>query len=109
MPLDSVQCFSEKTFKPILFGSMFTNPSLYAFDDWLARFGIEIIPEVKYITDHQSVMTRMRAMIDFVNHNNFDMMEKIYNKNIDIIEKNFNFVFSGGFFHHIMNRIDQYV
>ena len=109
MPMDQVQCFSEKTFKPILFGSMFVNPFLEAFDWYMSQYGIEVMPNVKYITEHKTMMTRLRAMIDFVNYNNFDLMEKHYNENIDIIEQNYNHVISGDFFHLIMNRIDQYV
>ena len=109
MPMDQVQCFSEKTFKPILFGSMFVNPFLEAFDWHMGQYGIEVMPNVKYITEHKTMMTRLRAMIDFVNYNNFDLMEKHYNENIDIIEQNYNHVTSGDFFHLIMNRIDQYV
>ena len=109
MPMDPVQCFSEKTFKPILFGSMFTNPFLEGFDWHMNQYGIQVMPNVKYITDHPNMMVRLRSMIDFVNHNNFDLMERHYNEHIDIIEQNYNHVISGEFFHLVMNRIDQYV
>ena len=75
----------------------------------IADGGVTVMPNVKYITEHKTIMTRLRAMIDFVNYNNFDLMEKHYNENIDIIEQNYNHVISGDFFHLIMNRIDQYV
>ena len=109
MPLDDVQCFSEKTFKPILFGSAFTNPFIEHFDHWMDRYGIQILPKVKYITDEPNMAKRLRSMIDFVNHNNFDSMAKLYNEHLDIIESNYNHVISGNFFEQVMNRIDTYV
>ena len=109
MPLDSVQCFSEKTFKPILFGSLFTNPFLQNFGDWMTRYGIKPYSNLEWITESDDIITRLRAMIDFVNfYTRFDM-EKLYEENLHIIDDNYNFVLNGDFFEHNMNRIDQYV
>jgi hypothetical protein len=109
MPLDPVQCFSEKTFKPILFGSIFINPFIKDFDLWMKMYGIQPIPELQYITETPHKMTRLRAMLDFVNHNNMNSVSDLYNANKTIIDQNYDFVTSGDFFEFNMNRIDQYV
>lgn len=109
MPLDSVQCFSEKTFKPILFGSIFINPFIKDFDLWMKMYGIQPIPELQYITETPHKMTRLRAMLDFVNHNDMNSVSDLYNANKTIIDQNYDFVTSGDFFEFNMNRIDQYV
>jgi len=54
-------------------------------------------------------MTRLRAMLDFVNHNNMNSVSDLYNTNKTIIDQNYDFVVSGDFFEYNMNRIDQYV
>jgi hypothetical protein len=109
MPLDPVQCFSEKTFKPILFGSIFINPFIKDFDLWMKMYGIQPIPELQYITETPHKMTRLRAMLDFVNHNDMNSVSDLYNANKTIIDQNYDFVTSGDFFEFNMNRIDQYV
>ena len=109
MPLDPVQCFSEKTFKPILFGSIFINPFIKDFDLWMKMYGIQTVPELQYITETPHKMTRLRAMLDFVNHNDMKSVNDLYNSNKAIIDQNYDFVASGDFFEFNMNRIDQYV
>ena len=109
MPLDPVQCFSEKTFKPILFGSMFINPFIQNFDLWMKMYGIQTVPKLEYITDTPNQMKRIRSMIDFVNHNDMNSVGAMYEEHKDIIDQNYDFVESGDFFEYNMNRIDQYV
>ena len=109
MPLDPVQCFSEKTFKPILFGSIFINPFIKDFDLWMKMYGIQTIPELQYITETPHKMTRLRAMLDFVNHNDMKSVSDLYDSNKVIIDQNYDFVVSGDFFQFNMNRIDAYV
>ena len=109
MPLDSVQCFSEKTFKPILFGSIFINPFAQHFDQWMAKYGIQPVPELQYITEAPQTMARLRSMINFVNHSDMTSIAEMYESNKTIIDQNYDFVISGDFFKHNMNRIDQYV
>ena len=109
MPLDSVQCFSEKTFKPILFGSIFINPFIQNFDQWMAKYGIQPVPELQYITEAPQTMVRLRSMINFVNHSDMTSIAEMYQSNKTIIDQNYDFVISGDFFKHNMNRIDQYV
>ena len=109
MPLDPVQCFSEKTFKPILFGSIFINPFIKDFDLWMKMYGIQPVPELQYITESPHMMTRLRSMMDFVNHNGMKSIGAMHDAHKDIIDQNYDFVISGDFFKHNMNRIDQYV
>ena len=72
-------------------------------------YGIQPIPELQYITETPHKMTRLRAMLDFVNHNNMNSVSDLYNANKTIIDQNYDFVTSGDFFEFNMNRIDQYV
>ena len=109
MPLDPVQCFSEKTFKPILFGSIFINPFIKDFDLWMKMYGIQTVPKLEYITQSPHIMTRLRSLLDFVNNNGPKRIGAMYEENKDIIDQNYDFVVSGDFFEFNMNRIDQYV
>ena len=109
MPLDPVQCFSEKTFKPILFGSIFINPFIKDFDLWMKMYGLQTIPELEYITEAPHLMNRLRSMIDFVNNHNMKSIEDLYESNKNIIDENYDFVESGEFFRFNMNRIGGYV
>ena len=109
MPLDPVQCFSEKTFKPILFGSIFINPFIKDFDLWMKMYGIQTVPELQYITESPHMMTRLRSMMDFVNHNGMKSIGVMHDAHKDIIDQNYDFVESGDFFQFNMNRIGGYV
>jgi len=109
MPLDPVQCFSEKTFKPILFGSIFINPFIKDFDLWMKMYGIQTVPKLEYITQSPHLMTRLRSLLDFVKNNGSKRIGAMYEENKNIIDQNYDFVVSGDFFEYNMNRIDQYV
>jgi hypothetical protein len=109
MPLDSVQCFSEKTFKPMLFGSLYINPFFQNFGSWMKQYGIKPYTDLEHITESDDMIKRLRAMIDFVNDNGRIDIKNLYEQNLDLIDENYNFIMSGDFFEHNMNRIDQYV
>ena len=109
MPLDSVQCFSEKTFKPILFGSLYTNPFFQNFGSWMKQYGIKPYTDLEHITESDDMIKRLRAMIDFVNDNGRIDIKNLYEQNLGLIDENYNFIMSGDFFEHNMNRIDHYV
>ena len=79
------------------------------FDLWMKMYGIQTVSKLQYITESPHMMTRLRSMMDFVNHNDMDSIGAMYGDNKDILDQNYNFLVSGDFFEYNMNRIDQYV